>query len=137
MALSHTRIADRQSDIQAVGGSAETPIKVKYYEASSYYWLALSTVILNQTLYRGFLTIESGYMGLAPFTAQEGDMIYLLPDGERPFILRPVGSNEFHLVGQCYTHKLIYGGALPSSNGQHGSGPATNDNNSFQDIVLV
>jgi hypothetical protein len=48
MALRRTRIADRQSDIQAVGGSMETPTKVKYYEASSYYWLALSTVILNQ-----------------------------------------------------------------------------------------
>jgi hypothetical protein len=70
MALRCARIADRQSDIQAVGGSAEMPIKVKYYEASSYYWLALSTVILNQTLYRSFFAIESGYMGLAPFTAQ-------------------------------------------------------------------
>jgi hypothetical protein len=76
-------------------------------------------------------------MGLAPFTAQEGNMIYLLPGGNTPFILRPVGSNEFHLVGQCYTHTLIYGEALPSSNGQCGSGPATNDNNPFLDIVWV
>jgi hypothetical protein len=109
MALRRARTADRQSDIQAVGGSAETRIKVKYCEASSYYWLALSTVMLNQTLHRSFSTTESDYMGLAPFTAQEGDMIYLLPCGNTPFILRPVGSNEFHLLASVIRISLYTG----------------------------
>jgi len=76
-------------------------------------------------------------MGLAPFTAQEGDMIYLLPGGDTPFILRPMRNNEFHLVGQCYVHGLIHGEGLPPSDGQDGSGPATDGNNPFQDIVLI
>jgi len=47
VALGRTRIADIQSDIQAIGGSADTSIKVKDYEASSYYWPALSAIIVN------------------------------------------------------------------------------------------
>jgi hypothetical protein len=101
VALGCTRIADGQSDIQVAGGNAEMPAEIEYYEGRSYYWPALSMIILNQTLYRSFFTTKSGLIGLAPFTAQEGDMIYLLPRGDTPSILRPIKNNEFHLVGHA------------------------------------
>ncbi len=50
-------------------------------------------------------------MEIAPLTTQVGDMIYLLPGSDVPFVLRPEDKN-FRLIGQCYVHGVMYGEAI-------------------------
>jgi hypothetical protein len=49
---------------------------------------------------RLFITVQ-GYMGLAPPTAREGDLVCVLLGGDVPFILRPSNSN-YLLIGESY-----------------------------------
>ena len=49
---------------------------------------------------RLFITVQ-GYMGLAPPTAREGDLVCVLLGGDVPFILRPSNSN-YSLIGESY-----------------------------------
>ena len=60
---------------------------------------------------RRFFTTVSGYMGLAPATAQSGDKICLLLGGQVPYILREE-ENHYKLVGESYVHGIMRGEAL-------------------------
>ena len=62
----------------------------------------------TMTCYRVLFTTEK-YMGLAPLTARIGDIIFLLPGADVPFVLRHVEDEEYEVVGQCYTHGIMYG----------------------------
>ncbi|KAF2108296.1 hypothetical protein BDV96DRAFT_605673 [Lophiotrema nucula] len=59
--------------------------------------------------YRVLFTTGEKYMGLAPLTARIGDVIYLLPGVDVPLVLRNVWGDEYELIGQCYTHGIMYG----------------------------
>ncbi|PMD34954.1 HET-domain-containing protein [Hyaloscypha variabilis F] len=124
MALGRTRIADRRDDVQKFGGKKNDPIEVEEDEVRYYYFRSLGVIIQNQILYRNLITTENGFMGLVPLTAQEGDIIYLVPGCDTPLTLRRLNNNEFHFVGQCYVHGIMYGEAFP-------------DDVSLEDIVLV
>ncbi|KAL8911108.1 MAG: hypothetical protein Q9172_007730 [Xanthocarpia lactea] len=69
----------------------------------------LVTKVANMTCYRVLFTTVEKYMGLAPLTARIGDMIFLLPGANVPFVLRHVRDEEYELIGQCYTHGIMYG----------------------------
>jgi hypothetical protein len=124
MVLGRTRIADRRNDVQKLGGRQDDPIEIEEDEARSYHFRSLGVIIHNQILYRNLITTENGFMGLAPLTAQDGDIIYLVPGCDTPLTLRRLNDNEFHLVGPCYVHGIMYGEAFP-------------DDMSLEDIVLV
>jgi len=51
--------------------------------------------------HRKLFTTVQGYMGLAPSTAREGDLVCVLLGGDVPFILRPSKSN-YSLIGESY-----------------------------------
>jgi hypothetical protein len=38
---------------------------------------------------RTFFITEKGHMGLGPFNIEQGDLVYVLAEGQVPFILRP------------------------------------------------
>lgn len=72
---------------------------------------------------RLFLT-PNGFLGLAPDTVREGDMLAVLSGGDTPFLLRPIRederlpevgeipsaqSNRYLLVGECFMHGLMQG----------------------------
>jgi hypothetical protein len=124
MALGRTRIAGMHDDIQIFGGKPDAPIEVKEDEAGYNYFRPLGVIIQNQTLYRIFFTTRNGFMGLAPFTAQLGDAIFLVPGCDTPLLLRRFKGKEFHFVGQCYVHGIMHGEAFPPDV-------------SLEDIVLV
>jgi hypothetical protein len=58
-----------------------------------------------------FCITSKGYMVLPPAEAVQGDLNRVLPGGQTPFILRPTSGN-FHLVGACYVHGIMFGGAM-------------------------
>jgi hypothetical protein len=61
---------------------------------------------------RTFFVTEKGYMGLGPFTMEEGDLVYALAGGQVPFILRPILlAGGFSLVGESYVHGIMDGEA--------------------------
>ena len=58
-------------------------------------------------------------MGLAPNFVEPGDHICVLIGCNVPLVLRPTGSNDHKVVGECYVHGMMDGaaflGPLPSN----------------------
>lgn len=70
---------------------------------------------------RSLFITNAGYIGLAPPSAQAGDMVILLSGGRVPFIIREDGSEslEHHLiVGEAYVHGIMDGELLSSIEGE-------------------
>jgi len=63
-------------------------------------------VIDRACMNRRFFVTRKGYMGLAPATAQKGDLVCILFGGNIPFILRRVGPG-YELIGQAYVHGIM------------------------------
>jgi hypothetical protein len=51
---------------------------------------------------RRFTISKKGYFGLAPPTAQKGDVICVLLGGEVPYILRPLANGRYWILGEWY-----------------------------------
>ncbi|KAK0101309.1 hypothetical protein ONS95_006486 [Cadophora gregata] len=63
--------------------------------------------------YRRFFISSSGLMGLAPDSAEPGDIICILLGCFMPVILRPMGRH-YILLGGAYYHEYMYGKGGPS-----------------------
>ncbi|PVH83087.1 hypothetical protein DL98DRAFT_120388 [Cadophora sp. DSE1049] len=55
---------------------------------------------------RKFFVTRRGFMGLAPTSAQEGDLVTILFGGNIPFILRSEGQH-YRMLGQTYVHGVM------------------------------
>ena len=60
---------------------------------------------------RTFLS-SLGHVGMVPSHAQPGDIICILFGVHVPFVLRPLDSEMFELVGESYVHGLMDGEGL-------------------------
>ena len=60
---------------------------------------------------RKLMRTESGYFGLGPLCAKEGDIICVLFGGRTPYCLRQV-NDRYMLLGECYVHGLMNGEAI-------------------------
>jgi hypothetical protein len=69
------------------------------------------SAVLRASHNRRFCITSKGYTVLAPAEAVQGDLVCVLLGGQTPFILRPTRGN-FHLVGACYVHGIMFGGAM-------------------------
>lgn len=67
--------------------------------------------VTSTTAYRRFFLTPDLHMGLAPYNAEKGDLVYLLFGCEVPVILRSDGE-EFRFIGECYIHGFMDGEAL-------------------------
>jgi hypothetical protein len=61
---------------------------------------------------RSLLITSNGGIGLGPDNAITKDQIVILLGGRGAFVLRPLKSGQYHLVGECYLHGFMYGEAL-------------------------
>lgn len=62
---------------------------------------------------RRLFVTKAGYIGLAPPSAQPGDVVALLSGGRVPFIIRKDNSSEhYHIVGEAYVHGIMDGELL-------------------------
>ena len=79
-----------------------------------------------------FMT-EEGYIGLGPRAAKAGDRVCVLLGSDSPFLLRPIGNNQYQLVGHCYTHGIMSGEALlgPLPGDYHSIFPFDNERNLY------
>jgi hypothetical protein len=71
----------------------------------------LHSHVKTTTEYRRFFLTPDLHMGLAPYNAEKGDLVYLLFGCEVPVILRSDGE-DFKFIGQCYIHGFMDGEAL-------------------------
>jgi hypothetical protein len=62
----------------------------------------------SHTAWKRLFVTSAGFLGVAPFHAQEGDVVCLLLGGEVPYLLRPSG-NEYTFVSECYVHGMMDG----------------------------
>lgn len=52
---------------------------------------------------RCLVTLESGHFGLAPYTVERDDKVFVLQGCSLPVVLRPVGdTGQFKVVGECF-----------------------------------
>lgn len=51
-------------------------------------------------------------IGLCPWTARKGDFIVILDGAHVPYLLRPVDSGYYELVGECFVERMMYGKLL-------------------------
>ena len=90
-------------------------------------WRAISRALCG----RCFVSIDDVYMGLAPPTAREGDIVVVLYGGNVPYIMRRAEDKDYMLrdeisggdalkawqfVGEAYVHGLMDGQALDIEN---------------------
>ena len=72
--------------------------------------------VLAAILGRVLFVTQQGYVGLAPHGAKVGDEVAIMLGGDVPLLLRRVGHGlngpEFHLLGECFVHGLMFGEAL-------------------------
>ncbi|KAF2032729.1 hypothetical protein EK21DRAFT_109794 [Setomelanomma holmii] len=58
--------------------------------------------------HRALFVTQSGYIGLAPWNAKLGDMVFVLRGGKSPFILRrELAINAFSLMGESYVYAIM------------------------------
>ncbi|CAM1509403.1 Fc.00g031420.m01.CDS01 [Cosmosporella sp. VM-42] len=63
--------------------------------------------------HRAMFITRRGYMGLAPWNAQEGDLVCILKGGKTPFLLRlPPAGSVYQLVGETYVYGIMGGEAI-------------------------
>ena len=68
---------------------------------------------------RAMFVTSKGFIGLAPWNAQQGDVISVLLGGCTPFILRQIpGTEQYSLVGEAYVYGIM-GGELFSGEIEH------------------
>ncbi|KAH8679397.1 heterokaryon incompatibility protein-domain-containing protein [Ilyonectria robusta] len=67
-----------------------------------------------QTVCRGrkLFAAAGCQMGLGPETLMPGDTVCVLLGGPVPYILRSLGSNVYHFVGECYVPDYMFGEAI-------------------------
>jgi hypothetical protein len=62
------------------------------------------------TGFRGFFISKTGYMGIGPLAAEEGDVLCILPGCNTPVLIQK--RNGFYiLVGECFVWGLMNGEA--------------------------
>lgn len=63
--------------------------------------------------HRAYFVTHRGYIGLAPWNAKLGDMVFVLKGGKTPFILRrELMDDGCSLVGESYVYGIAGGEAL-------------------------
>ena len=67
---------------------------------------------------RRLLVTKRGYIGLAPWNAQVGDVVAVLHGGDTPFLLRPAGAEPgvYSFVGEVFVYGTMGGEALAWEN---------------------
>ncbi|KAK4445279.1 heterokaryon incompatibility protein-domain-containing protein [Podospora aff. communis PSN243] len=76
-------------------------------------YMAYAQRIYTACAHRRLLVTKRGYIGLAPWNAETGDVVAVLHGGETPFLLRPGGEpGVYSLVGECFVYGIMGGEAL-------------------------
>lgn len=57
---------------------------------------------------RPFLSVQ-GYVGLAPDSAEIGDIMVIFLGAKLPYVLRQTSDSRWRVVGEAYIHGIMYG----------------------------
>jgi hypothetical protein len=68
--------------------------------------------MFNYLTERCLLRTEGGYLGISSKEAKPKDCVVILAGGRTPYILRPIGVNEFMFIGEAYIHGMMFGESL-------------------------
>jgi hypothetical protein len=74
--------------------------------------------MMNYFTERCLLRTEGWYLGVSSKEAKPKDCVVLLAGGRTPYILRPIGENEFMFIGEAYVHGMMFGESLEGQ--EHG-----------------
>jgi len=87
-------------------------LELQRHAATKY--LAYAKRIYDVCAHRRLLVTKQGYIGLAPWNANIGDVVAVLYGGETPFLLRPRRSEPgvYRFVGECFVQGLMGGEAM-------------------------
>lgn len=68
--------------------------------------------------WRRFCAIQSGHIGLAPRATRVGDVVVALRNGDWPYVLRPVGREQYQFLGQAYLRGYMQGEVVQECKGR-------------------
>jgi hypothetical protein len=51
---------------------------------------------------------DDGYLGLGPGIMEVGDIICILFGGRTPFVLRPIESGRYYMIGECFVPGVMF-----------------------------
>ena len=71
-----------------------------------------TTDMIASLVGRRMVLTRSGYLGLAPGTAEPGDCVAIVKGAKVPLILRPVEDIKWELIGDSYVHGIMHGEAF-------------------------
>jgi hypothetical protein len=60
---------------------------------------------------RKVFVTQTGFLGLGPAEVEPGDVVCILFGGNLPYMVRPLGQDEFTFLGPTYVHGIMYGEA--------------------------
>jgi hypothetical protein len=60
---------------------------------------------------RKVFVTQMGFLGLGPAEVEPGDVARILSGGNLPYVVRPLGQNEFTFLGPSYVHGIMNGEA--------------------------
>jgi len=72
---------------------------------------ASQTLTLGPTRGRVMFASSTGYLGLAPYGTQEGDVVFIICGADVPYVLRPY-RDAFELIGEAYVQGAMEGEVL-------------------------
>lgn len=66
------------------------------------------------SLYRRLIRTDDGSIGFGPEMSERGDVVFILPGGKVPYVLRRVevsvtGTPRFQLLGDAFIHGAMAG----------------------------
>nr|OQO29374.1 hypothetical protein B0A51_03156 [Rachicladosporium sp. CCFEE 5018] len=73
---------------------------------------ALHTLTLGPTRGRVVFVTATGWVGIAPYGTQAGDVVFVIMGADAPFILRPCGTDAYEIIGECYVQGIMSGEAM-------------------------
>lgn len=79
------------------------------HSTANAYHDAQQTLTLGPTRGRVMVVTTTGYLGLAPYGTQEGDLVYVILGYGVPSVLRPRPDGAFTLVGEAYVQGIMNG----------------------------
>ena len=80
--------------------------------------------------------LQGGLLGCLPSETHVGDVVAVLFGGWVPFVLRPLGGDEYELVGHCYVHGIMDGEWIEAALALAMSADEPDFNKSFQTFVI-
>ncbi|KAH8802983.1 heterokaryon incompatibility protein-domain-containing protein [Xylogone sp. PMI_703] len=102
--------------LTVLGFPPTNKLKIELFERKDTYQAAANDIIRDRRL----VLTSRGYLGLVAQSVGVGDQVWILSGPSTPFILRPLSTGRYRLMGEAYIRGIMYGEAVKAGCVQFG-----------------